>query len=221
MACAKPILVGRIVLGLVLVAWVSVSSSGSATAGGRQVSSATKPDVEWPAPTPDRVFAQISAAGLEPETRERLEHHVHAHLDVFVDGKRVVVPAGVGINIADAGVKQFHDGGHTSYGGIEECAQPCISPLHTHDVTGILHTESATAVDNTLGQFFTEWQVTLTPQCVDTYCKPQTRIALYVNGRRQAFSRAAEIALTEHKEIALVIGRPPRHIPATADFSQA
>ncbi len=212
-------LVGRIVVGCVLVASVVVSSPGSATAGIHRAS-ATQ-EVRWPAPPPDRVFAQIAAAGLAPGTHESLEHHVHAHLDVYVAGKHVVVPAGVGINIADAGVKHFHDGGRAAYGGIEECDQPCISPLHTHDVTGILHTESATAVDNTLGQFFTEWQVPLTPQCVDTYCTPKTRIALYVDGRRQPFSDAATIALTDHKEIALVIGRPPKHIPSTADFSQA
>lgn len=40
---------------------------------------------------------------------------------------------------------------------------PCISPLHTHDTTGSLHTESATAVPNRLGQFFTEWGVIGTP----------------------------------------------------------
>ncbi len=210
---------GRILLGFVVAATVVASSAGSATSGEHRASS--QHAVQWPAPPPDRVFTQIAAAGLVPGTHESLEHHVHAHLDVYVAGKHVVVPAGVGINIADAGVKHFHDGGHAAYGGIEECDQPCISPLHTHDVTGILHTESATAVDNTLGQFFTEWQVPLTPQCVDTYCTPKTRIALYVDGRRQPFSDAATIALTDHRQIALVIGRPPKRIPATADFSQA
>jgi hypothetical protein len=31
-------------------------------------------------------------AGLEPERAEFLEYHVHAHLDVFVDGQKVTVP---------------------------------------------------------------------------------------------------------------------------------
>ena len=166
------------------------------------------------------MVAQIKAAGLEPEKHESLEHHVHAHLDVYVAGKRVVVPAGIGINIADPGVKHYPVDGHTAYGRIDECSKPCISPLHTHDVTGILHTESATAVDNTLGQFFTEWDVKLTADCVDKYCTPDTRIALYVNGRKQPFAEAANIALTDHKEIALIIGRPPSRIPTTADFTQ-
>ena len=49
---------------------------------------------------------------------------------------------------------------------------------------------------------------------------PETRIAIYVNGRRQPFTDAAGIALSNRKEIALVIGRRPSHIPRSADFSQ-
>jgi len=215
---------GRILLWLVLVGAVAVSAvvsiAAPATAGAPRASASSQ-SVQWPAPPPDRVIALAQAAGLEPEVRESLQHHVHAHLDVFVNGKRVVVPAGIGINIADPGVRKFVVDGSTGYGGISGCDVPCISPLHTHDVTGILHTESATPVDNTLGQFFTEWDVKLTPTCVATYCTPDTRLALYVNGARQPFANAADVDLSDHKEIALVIGRAPARIPKTADFSQA
>ena len=66
--------------------------------------------------------------------------NVHSQLDVFVNGKRVVVAAGIGINIKDPGVKTFRDtpDGSKAYGGIEGCDEPCISPLHTHDNTGIV-----------------------------------------------------------------------------------
>jgi hypothetical protein len=64
--------------------------------------------------------------------------------------------------------------GQSAFGGIvSPCAQPCVSPRHTHDVTGILHTESPTDVDNTIGQFFTEWAVTLDLDCIGDYCSPQ------------------------------------------------
>jgi hypothetical protein len=211
-------LVGRILIGCVLVAAIGMTQAGVATA---RTSSAREPVVLWPAPPADQVNSLTEAAGLAPETHESLQHHVHAHLDVFVDGRRVVVPAGIGININDPGVKQFSVDGATAYGGIAECDDPCISPLHTHDVTGILHTESPTDVDNTLGQFFTEWDVKLTASCVDTYCTPAERIAIYVNGRRQPFKDAAAIDLSDHKEIALVIGKAPSRIPKAADFSQA
>ena len=52
-----------------------------------------------------------------------------------------------------------------------------------------------------------------------TYCTPDARIAIYVNGRRQRFADAAGIPLTDHKEIEIVIGLRPSHIPRTAGFS--
>ncbi len=105
------------------------------------------------------------------------------------------------------------------YGGINLCNDPCISPLHTHDVTGIVHTESSDPEPNTLGQFFTEWGVPLSDSCVGTFCSPTT-IAVYVNGDVHAGDPRA-IQLTNLEEIAIVIGTPPPLIPRTADFSKA
>jgi hypothetical protein len=119
---------------------------------------------------------------LEPEPKEFLTNHAHAHLDVFVDGKPIVVPAGIGINIDDPEVRRFDEpDGSVAYGGITLCTTPCISPLHTHDSTGIIHTESASPEPNTLGQFFTEWGVDLGDSCVGEFCSPEP-IAFCVNG---------------------------------------
>ncbi|HKP17863.1 MAG TPA: hypothetical protein VJT84_05235, partial [Gaiellaceae bacterium] len=172
----------------------------------------------WPAP-PDPLRL-TRAAGLQPEPKETLIHHVHAHLDVFVNGKRVLVPAGIGINIHDPGVHTFDvPDGSKAYGGIQLCDQPCISPLHTHDNTGILHTESASPVPNRLGQFFTEWNVRLSRQCVGGYCRPKS-VQIFVNGKRYEGDPRA-ILLTDRKETAIVIGTPPKKIPSKADFSNA
>jgi hypothetical protein len=153
------------------------------------------------------------AAGLVPETHETLQHHVHAHLDVFVDGVRQIVPAGIGISIGDPAVKS---GPGPSYGGISvPCETPCISPLHTHAPDGVLHTESPVDVDNTLGQFFVEWGVTLDGQCVGEYCSPAKTIAAYVDGKPVPTDAASlrGIALVDLREIAVVIGTPPADIP--------
>jgi hypothetical protein len=173
--------------------------------------------VLWPAP-PDPLERTV-AAGLQPERKEFLIHHAHAHLDLFVDGKPIVLPAGIGINIDDPEVKRFNDAdGALAYGGIKRCHKPCISPLHTHDATGIIHTESRSPAPNTLGQFFAEWGVRLSESCVGEHCGPE-RIASYVNGKAyQQDPRAIE--LTDRKEIAIVVGTPPSQIPETADFSQ-
>ena len=89
---------------------------------------------------------RTAAAGLPPGPKEYLTNHVHAHLDVFVDGVPVRIPAGIGIDTADPDVKRFDvPDGSFAYGGIEMCSEPCISPLHTHDGSGILHTNRGTS----------------------------------------------------------------------------
>src|SRR6185437_13187477 len=105
-------------------------------------------------------------AGLTPETHEFVFLHVHAHLDVFVNGTPVTVPAGIGIEINDPAVHRFKaSDGSIAYGGINPpCAVPCISQFHT------------------LGEFFTEWDVRLNSKCVGGYCKPAAAITIYVDG---------------------------------------
>ena len=176
-------------------------------------------EMRWPAP--DDPLARTTAAGLTPEPQEFLINHVHSHLDIFIDGKPVAVPAGIGIDITNPGVRRFEEGGMVIYGGIDPpCETPCISPLHTHDDTGILHTESKTAEKHSLGQFFTEWGLTLNDSCVAEYCRPATEIKVYVNGSEYG-GNPASIPLEDRTEIAIVIGTPPATIPRTADFSQA
>lgn len=170
----------------------------------------------WPAPT--NALERAVQAGLEPERREILLHHVHAHLDVFVDGQAVTVPAGIGINVEDPGVK--HGTNPPSYGGIELCDRPCISPLHTHDETGVVHTESATPEPNTLGQFFIEWGVELDRACVAEFCRPGTPVAVYVDGKKFS-GDPRTIVLTDEKQIAIVVGTPPADVPSSYDFSNA
>ena len=58
--------------------------------------------LRWPAPADPMKLAE--QAGLTPETHEFLLFHVHAHLDVFVNGRPCTVPAGIGIDIDNPGV---------------------------------------------------------------------------------------------------------------------
>jgi hypothetical protein len=196
------------------------SKPGSASVPGKII--APKPSAKDPAPfpAPHDPMALARAAGLVPETAEQLTYHVHSHLDVFIDAVHILVPAGLGIDITNRGVHKFKTDGLPSYGGIiVPCDAPCISPLHTHDVTGILHTESSTPKGNTLGELFIEWDVRLDQNCFATYCKPETAVAVYVNGTRFV-GDPRRIVLNDHTEIAVVVGTPPAHIPNTADWTQ-
>jgi hypothetical protein len=181
---------------------------------------------EGPAPTPAKDAAPWPApadpmkltrkAGLTPENQEFVFLHVHAHLDVFVNGEPVSVPAAIGIEIDDPAVKRFKaNDGSTGYGGIDPpCAEPCISPLHTHFTDGVLHTEAKKDQFNTLGELFTEWDVRLDPKCVGGYCKPAAPISIYVDGDRYT-GNPRQIQLEDKREIAIVIGSPPAEIPSS------
>jgi hypothetical protein len=204
-----------------LLALAACSSSSSKTATHSPATTPAPAVGALPWPAPADAMARTRAAGLVPRGYETLQHHVHAHLDLFLDGVHQLVPAGLGINIKDPAVHTGPVDGHAAYGGISPpCKQACISPLHTHDVTGILHTESPTNVDNTLGELFVEWGVTLNGKCIGGYCEPSSKIAVYVNGNAYA-GDPTKIALTDHEEIAIVIGKAPAEIPSTGDFSAA
>jgi hypothetical protein len=215
---------GRLRSTVLLAAFVVVlaSSCGGGTGSGRESSSvapAPEPDSgapPWPAPSDPLTKAR--QAGLRPEPRESFGVHLHAHLDVFVNGEAVEVPAGIGIDITNPEVKRFDDAAGVGYGGIELCARPCISPLHTHDATGVLHTEAAENETNSLGQFFTEWGVRLDERCVGGFCEPDASIAVFVDGDRYDGDPAG-IGLEDHREIAIVIGSIPSDVPSTYDFS--
>jgi hypothetical protein len=157
----------------------------------------------WPAPPNPMQLTR--KAGLTPETHEFVLLHIHSHLDVFVDGKKVVVPAGIGIDIHNKAVHRFANpqNGSTDYGGINPpCSKPCISPLHTHSIDGILHTEAKKDQFNRLGQFFTEWGRKL-----------PAKAKVYVDGKRVKGDPRA-IQLKDRLEIAIVVGKPPAKIPS-------
>lgn len=166
----------------------STTTTSDAAAPGRQISA------PWAAPTRN-VSALIRRAGLPALPNERLEYHIHSHLDVFVDGKPQTVPPDLGIDRA-AGV---------------------LSPLHTHDAEGIIHVENDKEADFTLGQLFVQWDVRLDAACVGSYCRSTTPVKYYVDGAEYT-GDPTKILFEQHREIAIVIGAPPADIPDSYDF---
>ena len=107
-----------------------------------------------PWPRPGDTLSRAAREGLTPQRKESFTFHIHSHLDIFVNGRSMTVPSGLGIDIHDPGVRNGPEpGGGLSYGGISLCAKPCISPLHTHDMSGVVHVESGEKKDYTLGYF--------------------------------------------------------------------
>jgi len=209
-----------LVIPFALALFAATGCGGQSVVAPENVEPAATPAtgaLPWPAPPDPLQLARD--AGLVPRTKEFFDYHVHAHLDIFVNGEPVPTPAGLGIDTENPAVRhgQLEDGSDT-YGGIDPpCKQPCISPLHTHDNTGVLHTESARSTPNRLGQLFTQWAVRLDQNCVGGYCRPDASVLVYVDGTLYDGDPAA-IELTDGKEIAIVIGTPPEKIPASFAF---
>lgn len=152
----------------------------------------------WPAPDPQAVPALVAAAGLSLSQMETLDVHYHAHLDIEADGQPVLVPGNLGI------------------------AASALSPLHTHDPTGIVHIEARSAARFTLGQLFTEWNVTLSASCVGGLCAdPAHQLRFYANGTRYD-GDPRQLVLTQHEEVAILYApvgaklTPPRSYPFPA-----
>jgi hypothetical protein len=138
------------------------------------------------------LYRRLRPLKLNALGQEGAAVHIHAHLDVYVAGQHVKVPALVGIDV----VHQF------------------ITELHTHDTTGVLHVESPSMRTFTLGQFFGEWGVKLSPSWVGPYPGP---VLWWVNGKLRKGDPAA-LVLRAHQEIVVAVGVPPLHVPKSYRF---
>jgi hypothetical protein len=150
----------------------------------------------WPAPVD--VAAAVRAAGLPMLGSEGQVEHIHAHLDVVVDGHPVQVPAGIGI----------------------DPVHRAISPLHTHDTSGVIHIESPVQRQFSLGEFFSEWGVSLSADNIGAlHAADGTTVRAYVNGTLRTGNPAA-IMFAPHDQIAVIYGVPQagETIPAHFDF---
>ncbi|HEX9086480.1 MAG TPA: hypothetical protein VF867_03010 [Arthrobacter sp.] len=187
----------------VLLAGVAVAASGCSTAGPGSPASTPAASQASPSaaatgwesgPTKDSA-ARIKAAGLEVLSAEGAAEHFHAHLDVFVDGRPVAVPADIGFSFAPNG-------------------QPNgISALHTHDGSGVIHIEAAVAgATYTLGQLLTEWGVQ-----DGTVQGSAAGWSVAVNGTRQDMP-VRSVILKAHDEVVLYRGAAPSPLPAAFKF---
>jgi hypothetical protein len=179
----------------------------------------TKP-VTTPAPwgLPASALSQIDYAGLTPLLGVLIRHD-HVHLDVVVNGKKVTVPAGIGL-------AEPVDGGPCPAGPIPQgdcatghvfVAQVANSPLHTHSASGIIHVEPDRRGTFTLGEFFDEWGVRFNSSCLGGYCTGRgMALRVFVDGKRVS-SNPRSIVLTNRQEITVVFGAPGDFgsVPAT------
>jgi len=154
-------------------------------------------EAPWQAET-DHLGERLLAIGLPALSQEGTALHTHQHLDIYVHGKPVAIPAGIGINE----IVGF------------------ISPIHVHDTTGIIHVESPTIQKFTLGQYFDIWGVRLTASSIGGYANDaSSTLLVYVNGKK-FIGDPRDVELTAHEEIAMTFGSPQESpkIPTSYSF---
>ncbi|HKQ21444.1 MAG TPA: hypothetical protein VJS91_05355 [Nitrososphaeraceae archaeon] len=98
------------------------------------------------------------------DTNKKILMHIHPQLNVTLDGESLDIPSGIGINIT-----LWNDHSLDEYGmqPMKMTAKDTsmimqgMSPLHTHDSSGVIHVESIEFRNYTLGQFLQIWGMDL------------------------------------------------------------
>ncbi len=143
--------------------------------------------------------ARLSSINLPALSAEGTVLHIHQHLDIYLHGKPVSVPANIGIDQADG----------------------FISELHVHDTSGVVHVESPTQKDFNFGQFMDVWGVKFDATHLGSYVSDSTsKLKFFVNGTEVA-SDPRNIKLAAHQEIVISFGTDaelPSPIPASYTF---
>jgi hypothetical protein len=193
-----PIFAAALVAIVVVVVVVIAINRPTSTPTGTATTGLQTGAPPW---SPDNVNlrARLVADGLQVLTAEGQVQHTHQHLDLFVDGQRVAIPPDIGIDRVNL----------------------ILSPIHTHDASGIIHVESPIVREFTLGEFFDVWGVRFDGHCVGGVCDGSGRVlSVYRNGQ-PVTSDPRSIVLDAHEEIVVAIGTTaqlPGPIPASYVF---
>ncbi len=169
----------------------STSAAAKTSLGPEGIPLETGPDLA-PAATTSQ---GATVDGVQCEAQEQVVYHIHAHLQVYVNGKPRALPAAIGM------VGPVSE--QTPYGPFYG-AQQCYYFLHTHASDGVIHIESPGARIYTLGNFFDEWNQPLSATQV---AGDKGKVTAFVNDKPWRKNPGA-IPLVPHASIQLDVGSP-------------
>ena len=187
-----------IVIGLIVIVSLTTHRSVTIISDPDNLAGIERGDAPWAAEL-TYLRERLNQIGLPALSQEGTALHIHQHLDIFVNGKPVAVPVGVGVNESSG----------------------FISDIHIHDNTGIIHVEAPVIQDFTLGQFFDIWGVRFTLKCIGGYCRQDDKaLKLFVNGALYS-GDPRQLILKNHQEIVVAYGTDqelPNLIPSAYTF---
>lgn len=115
-----------------------------------------------------------------------------AHVEIFVDGLDVVVPAGIGVAAPHRRDGAYVLGGRCSY------------PLRTSDPSGVVEVRAGRRL--TLGDLFAVWGQPLSRRRLLSFAAPGDGVRAFLDGRRWRGDPRA-IPLRRHASVVLEVGR--------------
>lgn len=143
-------------------------------------------------------FGTLPIDGISCDRQEGAVEHVHVDLQLYARGRRVGVPADIGISQS----------------------ANCLYWIHTHDNSGIIHIESPVKRRFTLGQFFDIWGPDLSSTKAASVSAPRgTHLSIWVNGKAWHGSDPRTIDLHDRETVVIQSG-PPFAKPAATDWSK-
>ncbi|MBV8197981.1 MAG: hypothetical protein JO263_07585 [Candidatus Eremiobacteraeota bacterium] len=143
-------------------------------------------------------FGGLPIDGIHCDRQEGAAEHIHALLSLYDRGRRITIPANVGIPVG---------------------AQ-CLYWLHTHSDDGIIHIESPVRRTFTLGEFFDIWGPELSGTRAGSMSASRgQRLAIWVNGVPWQGHDPRSIVLRDHESIVIQNGPPFTH-PPKPDWSK-
>lgn len=192
--------VGILAVIVAVVVVIIVSSGGGGGGGSTVTTASTKSGGDTGVPAAAQVGLNDGPAPWKPEysfLAQRLAafnfpqqtdigYHVHAQLNVYANGKQVTVPANIGIDPQG----RF------------------ISPIHTHDTSGVVHMESTKFYPFTLGEFMNVWGVYFTNNQLGGYKAGDggNVLQLWVNGKQ--IQDPVNYQMKAHDVMILGYGKP-------------
>jgi hypothetical protein len=142
----------------------------------------------------------LTIDGIQCDTEEHSNFHIHLHLDIFIDGREIRIPNNIG-SVPDK----------------------CTYGIHTDDNSGIIHIESPEKRTFWLGELFHIWGRNFNnTQLFDNKVEEHTSnkgLYVYINGQKVASGVDYRlIPLKAHDEIAIIYGVLPTFLPSGYDF---
>jgi hypothetical protein len=174
----KRILIGSLITAAVLlVATVSfVVYSNTHNASVQNQATPTEQVVNPAYPPVDGIYC---------DALEQTAYHIHAHLTIYIDGKQVAIPQGIGI----------------------ASDQSCFYWLHTHTSDGVVHIEFPKQGSPTLGNFLDIWEQHFQQLGFHNELASSADWAVYVNGKKVT-SNFNQLVLQPHQVITIAYNSP-------------